>query len=130
MAKGDCIPCNTSRCLSCRQIITTATFESTQTKEKFNIYHNIYRESNYAAYSLECLLCKMQYVGKFETPCNVTIQCNNYSLNRQNLLFFRFNLLKSIIYLLPKLKFDINKKRDLSLHRKVIKRMVNNNSQF
>ena len=29
--------------------------------------------------------------------CNITIQCNNYSLNRQNLLFFCFNLLKSII---------------------------------
>ena len=44
--------------------------------------------------------------------CNVTIQCNNYSLNRQNLLFFCFNLLKSIIYLLSKRKFDINKMRD------------------
>ena len=44
--------------------------------------------------------------------CNVTIHCNNYSLNRQNLLFFCFNLLKSIIYLLSKFKFDINNKRD------------------
>ena len=44
--------------------------------------------------------------------CNVTIQCNDYSLNRQNFLFFCFNLLKSIIYLLSKFKFDINNKRD------------------
>ena len=44
--------------------------------------------------------------------CNVTIHCNNYSLNRQKLLFFCFNLLKSIIYLLSKFKFDINSKRD------------------
>ena len=58
------------------------------------------------------------------------MQCNNYSLNGKNLLFFCFNLLKSIIYVLSKLKFDINKKRDLSLNRKVIKRMVNNNSRF
>ena len=51
-------------------------------------------------------------------------------LNEQNLLFFCFNLLKSIIYLLSKLKLDINKKRDLSGHRKFIKRMVNNDSRF
>ena len=37
--------------------------------------------------------------------CNVTIQYTNYSLNVQNLLLF-FNLLKSIIYLLSKFKFD------------------------
>ena len=36
-------------------------------------------------------------------------------------------MLKSLIYLLSKLKFDINKKRDLLVHRKVIKRMVHNN---
>ena len=51
-------------------------------------------------------------------------------LNGQNLLFFCINLLKSIIYLLSKLKLDINKKRDLSGRRKFIKRMVNNNSRF
>ena len=37
--KGKCNPCNISRCLSCQQIIAT-TFTSTQTKEKFNIYHS------------------------------------------------------------------------------------------
>ena len=42
--------------------------------------------------------------------CNVTMHYTNYSLNRQNLLFFCFNLLKSIIYLLSRFKFDINKK--------------------
>ena len=62
------------------------------------------------------------------TICNVTIQYSNYSLNGQNLLFFCFNSLKSVIYLLSKLKFDINKKRDFSVLREVIKRMVNNNS--
>ena len=34
MTKGECIPCNTSQCLSCQQIISTTTFESTQTNEK------------------------------------------------------------------------------------------------
>ena len=55
---------------------------------------------------------KAQQLRRYCSICNITIQCNNYSLNRQNLLFFCFNLLKWIIYLLSKLKFDINKKRD------------------
>ena len=42
--------------------------------------------------------------------CNVPIQYTNYSFKGQNLLFFCFNLLKSIIYLLSKFKFDIIKK--------------------
>ena len=58
------------------------------------------------------------------------MQCNNYSLNGQNLLFFCFNLLKSIIYLISKLKFDINKREILSVDKKAIKRMDNNNSRF
>ena len=47
------------------------------------------------------------------------MQCNNYSLNGQNLLFFCFNLLKSIIYLLSKLKFDINKREIYELTEKL-----------
>ena len=39
--KGECIQCNTSRCLSCQQIVATTTFSCTQTKEKFNIYHKV-----------------------------------------------------------------------------------------
>ena len=31
--KGECIPCNTSQCLSHQQIIATKTFESTQAVE-------------------------------------------------------------------------------------------------
>ena len=68
VTKGECIPCNTSRCLSCQQIIATTTFESIQTKEKFNIYHKISCKSNYIIYLLECLLCKIQYARKLETP--------------------------------------------------------------
>ena len=32
VAKGECIPCNTSRCLSCQQLIETTIFENIQTK--------------------------------------------------------------------------------------------------
>ena len=41
VTKGDCIPCNTSQCLLCRQIIATVTFESIQTKEKIDISQNL-----------------------------------------------------------------------------------------
>ena len=50
-----------------QQIIATATFESIQTKEKFNIYHKISCKNNYVIYLLECLLSKIQYVRKSET---------------------------------------------------------------
>ena len=40
-------------------------------------------------------------------------------MNGQNLLPFCFNLLKSIIYLLSKLKFDINKREIYELTEKL-----------
>ena len=46
VTKVECIPCNTSRCLSYQQIIATTTFERIQAKEKFNIYHKIFCKSN------------------------------------------------------------------------------------
>ena len=52
VTKGECIPCNTSRCLSCQQIIATTTFESIQTKEKFNIYNKTSCKSKYIIYLL------------------------------------------------------------------------------
>ena len=39
--KGECIPCNTSQCLSYQQITVTTTLGSTQTKGKSNIYHKV-----------------------------------------------------------------------------------------
>ena len=58
VTKGKCIPCNTSRCLSCQQIIATTAFKSAQAKEKFNIYHKISCKRKYVIYLLECLLGK------------------------------------------------------------------------
>ena len=68
MTKGECIPCNTSRCLSSQQIIAATTFESAQTKEKRIIHHKVSCKNNYVIYILECLLCKIKYIGKSETP--------------------------------------------------------------
>ena len=76
MTKGECIPCNTSQCLSCQQIITTTTFESMKTNDKFNIYHKISSKGRYVIYLLQCLLIKIRYVGKLETPFHIRL--NNH----------------------------------------------------
>ena len=73
MSKEECKSCNTSRWLSCQKIIATTTFESTQTKGKFNICHKISCKSNSMIYLLECLLCKVQFVGKSEIPFHVRL---------------------------------------------------------
>ena len=52
--KGECIPCNTSRCLSSQQIVAITLFASAQTKEKFNIYHKVSCKSIYDICLLEC----------------------------------------------------------------------------
>ena len=44
--KGECTSRKTSQCLSYQQIIATATFGRTQTKEKIDIYHKTCK-SNY-----------------------------------------------------------------------------------
>ena len=44
-------------------------------KRKFNIYHKISSKGNYV-YLLECLLCKIQYVGKSETCFHIRL--NNH----------------------------------------------------
>ena len=83
VTKGECIPCNTSQCLSCQQIIAATIFERIQTKEKFNIYHNISCKSNYVIYLLHCLLRRIQYVQKSEAPFHIRLN-NNYRKDIKN----------------------------------------------
>ena len=82
--KGECIPCNASRCLSCQQITATTTFASTQTKEKFNMYHKVSCKSNYVIYLLECLRCKIQYVGKSETSFHIRLNNHRKDIKSPN----------------------------------------------
>ena len=42
----------------------------------FNIYHEISGKSNYLIYLLECLLCKIQFIGKLGTPFHIRL--NNH----------------------------------------------------
>ena len=73
---GQCIPCYTSRSLCCQQVLKTATFTSTQTRETFTIFHQVTCHSNYVIYLLECVMCKIQYAGKSETSLNIRL--NNH----------------------------------------------------
>ena len=51
----------------------------TTTKRQFKIFHTVNCKSKYVIYLLECQICKIQYVGKTETPFNVRL--NNHRSN-------------------------------------------------
>ena len=73
---GQSTPCYTSRSLCCQQVLKTTTFTSIQTRETFTIFHQVTSHSNYVIYLLECIMCKIQYVGKSETSFDIRL--NNY----------------------------------------------------
>ena len=52
--------------ISC--VLNTQTFTSQQTKRTFNIFHKLTWKSQYVIYLMECILRKIQYVGKSKTP--------------------------------------------------------------
>ena len=63
------VPCSSTRpSLCCTQVLNTQTFMSQQTKKTFNIFHKLTCKSQYVIYLIECILYKIQYVGKSETP--------------------------------------------------------------
>ena len=49
---------------------------SQQIKRTFNIFHKLTCKSQYVIYLMECILCKIQYGGKSETPFNLRL--NNH----------------------------------------------------
>ena len=73
---GQCTPCYTSWLLCCQQVLKTTTFTSIQTRETFTIFHQVTCHSNYLIYLLECIMCKIQYVGNYETSFNIRL--NNH----------------------------------------------------
>ena len=52
-------------------------------KRTFNIFHKLTCKSQYVIYSMECILCKIQYVGKPKTPFNWRL--NNHRKDFNNL---------------------------------------------
>ena len=56
---GKCVPCNSTRCLCCRQLISVTTFKINQTNKTFKIYHRVKCRSIFVIYQLECHICNI-----------------------------------------------------------------------
>ena len=79
---GNSMPCSSTRpSLCCTQVLNTQTFTSQQTKRTFNIFHKLTWKSQYVVYLMECILCKIQYIGKSETPFNLRLQNHRKDIN-------------------------------------------------
>ena len=81
---GQCTLCYTSRTLSCQQVLKTTTFTSTQIRETFTIFHQVTCHSNYIIYLLECIMFKIQYVGKSETSFNIRLTNHRKDTKKPN----------------------------------------------
>ena len=77
-------PCYTSRSPCCQQVLKTTTFTSTQTRETFAIFHQVTCHSNYVIYLLQCILCKILYVGKSETAFNIRLNNHRKDIKKPN----------------------------------------------
>ena len=67
--------------LCCTQGLNAQTFMSKKTKRMFNIFHKITCKSQYVIYLMECILCKIQYFGKNETPFNLRLNNHRKDVN-------------------------------------------------
>ena len=77
---GKSVSCSLTRpCLT--QLFSTQTFMSQQTKRTFNIFHKLTSKSQYVFYLKEYILCKIQYVGKSETPFNSRLNNHRKDVN-------------------------------------------------
>ena len=87
MEKTKSMPCSSTRTpLFSAQIVNTQRFMSQQTNKQtksFNIFHKLTCKSQYFIYLMECILSKIQYVGKYETHFN--LRPNNHRKNVNNL---------------------------------------------
>ena len=81
---GMCVPCNSTRCLCCQQLISTTTFKSNQTNKTFKIYHRVNCKSNFVIYLLKCYICNIQYVRKSETPFNIRLNNHRKDIKSPN----------------------------------------------
>ena len=71
---GQCRPClskNGNQC--CQQILRTSQFRSQITGKRYDIFHNVNCKSKLLIYLIECVICRIQYVGKSEWPMNLRL---------------------------------------------------------
>ena len=73
LINGESKSCNATNKLSfcCAQVVNTKSFKSYQTKRKFKIFHKLNCKSNIVIYLMDCILCKIQYIGKAEATFNI-----------------------------------------------------------
>jgi len=74
--QGECKPCLQRKTLCCKQVMKTKEFKSHINNRVFKIFHKVNCKSRNVIYLMECIKCKIQYVGKAETPLNLRI--NNH----------------------------------------------------
>ena len=69
----------------CKQVISTTTFQSMNTKEIFTINHKLNCRSKNVIYLGYCNICpKSQYIGKSEPPVNMRINTHRYEVTSPN----------------------------------------------
>ena len=73
-----------TRTICWNQVLTTNTFMSQQTKRTFNIFFNRGCKSEYVIYLMECILCKIQYVGEAETAFNLRLNDHRKDTKKSN----------------------------------------------
>ena len=109
---GNSMPCSSTRpSLCCTQVFNTQTFTSQQTIRTFNIFHKLTCKSQYVIYLMECILCKIQHVGKSETPFNLRLNnhrkdvnnpkaipaCNHFKMHGHNFMkHVKFTLIEQL----------------------------------
>ena len=80
---GKCVPCNSTRCFYCQQLIST-TLKNNQTNKTFKIYHRVNCKSSFVVYQLERYICNIQYISKSETPFNIRLNNHRKDLKNPN----------------------------------------------
>lgn len=71
---GGCKPCKPDASnLCCKQLSKANTITSTVNNKTFKIYHTTNCKSTNIIYVMECIKCRIQYVGKSEPPFEIRI---------------------------------------------------------
>ena len=81
------VPCSSTRpSLCCTEVLNTQTSMSQQTKRTFNIFYKLACNCQYVIYLMECILYKIQYVGKSETPFNLRLNNHRKDVNNSKVI--------------------------------------------
>lgn len=85
ITESGCTPCfSNTKNSCCKQVVHTKTFTSNITNETYKIFHKLNCRSKYLIYLLECRQCKIQYIGKSETPFNIRLNNHRKDVKKPN----------------------------------------------